>query len=186
MPVTAVVKMILLFVLLESWGRNVMAWAGSLESHLPPSGPLCTNCLLCHCGTLPQWETDWRAAAPRIQPPPRHFTCSTLHPQKHLILLSPDDRQTSCRQVTFYFCIICSSFVSDWVLIELLFVFFFSFSLFQYLLKEVLKPLWKHQFAWPFQAPVDAAKLNLPVSLFFACCVKYNPFIAVKQSFTEI
>lgn len=41
----------------------------------------------------------------------------------------------------------------------------FSFSLFQYLLKEVLKPLWKHQFAWPFQAPVDAVKLNLPVSL---------------------
>lgn len=32
----------------------------------------------------------------------------------------------------------------------------------QYLLKEVVKPLWKHQFAWPFQAPVDAVKLNLP------------------------
>ncbi|XP_068177120.1 bromodomain-containing protein 4-like isoform X2 [Antennarius striatus] len=32
----------------------------------------------------------------------------------------------------------------------------------QYLLKEVLKPLWKHQFAWPFQAPVDVVKLNLP------------------------
>nr|XP_046228147.1 bromodomain-containing protein 4-like isoform X2 [Scatophagus argus] len=32
----------------------------------------------------------------------------------------------------------------------------------QYLLKEVLKPLWKHHFAWPFQAPVDAIKLNLP------------------------
>lgn len=36
---------------------------------------------------------------------------------------------------------------------------------FQYLLKEVLKSLWKHHFAWPFQAPVDAVKLNLPVSL---------------------
>lgn len=34
----------------------------------------------------------------------------------------------------------------------------------QYLLKIVLKALWKHQFAWPFQAPVDAVKLNLPVS----------------------
>uniref|UniRef100_A0A3B4B3P0 Bromo domain-containing protein n=1 Tax=Periophthalmus magnuspinnatus TaxID=409849 RepID=A0A3B4B3P0_9GOBI len=32
----------------------------------------------------------------------------------------------------------------------------------QYLLKVVLKTLWKHHFAWPFQAPVDAVKLNLP------------------------
>ncbi|XP_040891694.1 bromodomain-containing protein 4-like [Toxotes jaculatrix] len=32
----------------------------------------------------------------------------------------------------------------------------------QYLLKVVLKTLWKHDFAWPFQAPVDAVKLNLP------------------------
>ncbi|XP_034045681.1 bromodomain-containing protein 4 isoform X3 [Thalassophryne amazonica] len=32
----------------------------------------------------------------------------------------------------------------------------------QYLLKVVLKSLWKHQFAWPFQSPVDAVKLNLP------------------------
>ncbi|KAG9337826.1 hypothetical protein JZ751_027477 [Albula glossodonta] len=35
----------------------------------------------------------------------------------------------------------------------------------QYLLKVVLKTLWKHQFSWPFQQPVDAVKLNLPVSL---------------------
>ncbi len=34
----------------------------------------------------------------------------------------------------------------------------------QYLLKVVLKALWKHQFAWPFHSPVDAIKLNLPVS----------------------
>ncbi|XP_061086333.1 bromodomain-containing protein 4-like, partial [Conger conger] len=32
----------------------------------------------------------------------------------------------------------------------------------QYLLKVVLKTLWKHQFSWPFQQPVDAVKLNLP------------------------
>nr|KAF6273479.1 bromodomain containing 4 [Myotis myotis] len=37
----------------------------------------------------------------------------------------------------------------------------------QYLLKVVLKTLWKHQFAWPFQQPVDAVKLNLPVLLTF-------------------
>lgn len=34
----------------------------------------------------------------------------------------------------------------------------------QFLLKVVVKALWKHQFAWPFHAPVDAVKLNLPVS----------------------
>ncbi|KAK5898670.1 hypothetical protein CesoFtcFv8_008223 [Champsocephalus esox] len=32
----------------------------------------------------------------------------------------------------------------------------------QFLLKEVYKTLWKHHFAWPFQAPVDAIKLGLP------------------------
>uniref|UniRef100_UPI001EAF25E4 bromodomain-containing protein 4-like n=1 Tax=Oncorhynchus gorbuscha TaxID=8017 RepID=UPI001EAF25E4 len=32
----------------------------------------------------------------------------------------------------------------------------------QYLLKVLLKTLWKHQFSWPFQAPVDAIKLGLP------------------------
>ncbi|XP_044157637.1 bromodomain testis-specific protein [Bufo gargarizans] len=32
----------------------------------------------------------------------------------------------------------------------------------QYLEKVVLKTLWKHNFSWPFQQPVDAAKLNLP------------------------
>ncbi|CAJ1053873.1 bromodomain-containing protein 4-like isoform X4 [Xyrichtys novacula] len=32
----------------------------------------------------------------------------------------------------------------------------------QFLSKEVLKTLWKHNFAWPFQTPVDAIKLNLP------------------------
>ncbi|XP_053326284.1 bromodomain testis-specific protein [Spea bombifrons] len=32
----------------------------------------------------------------------------------------------------------------------------------QYLEKVVLKALWTHNFSWPFQQPVDAAKLNLP------------------------
>ncbi|XP_046404290.1 homeotic protein female sterile-like isoform X3 [Ischnura elegans] len=31
-----------------------------------------------------------------------------------------------------------------------------------FLLRQVLKAVWKHQFAWPFQQPVDAKKLNLP------------------------
>lgn len=33
-----------------------------------------------------------------------------------------------------------------------------------YLSKNVMKYLWKHQFAWPFHVPVDAVKLGLPVS----------------------
>ncbi|XP_072841154.2 LOW QUALITY PROTEIN: bromodomain-containing protein 3 [Pogona vitticeps] len=32
----------------------------------------------------------------------------------------------------------------------------------QYMQNVVVKTLWKHQFAWPFYQPVDAAKLNLP------------------------
>jgi hypothetical protein len=31
-----------------------------------------------------------------------------------------------------------------------------------FLAKTVMKVVWKHQFAWPFQQPVDANKLNLP------------------------
>lgn len=33
----------------------------------------------------------------------------------------------------------------------------------QYLQKTLMKSLWRHHFAWPFQEPVDAYKLNLPV-----------------------
>ncbi|EEC12083.1 bromodomain-containing protein 2, brd2, putative, partial [Ixodes scapularis] len=32
----------------------------------------------------------------------------------------------------------------------------------QYLLRVVMKAIWKHQFAWPFQQPVDTVRLNLP------------------------
>ena len=32
----------------------------------------------------------------------------------------------------------------------------------QFLLKTVMKAIWKHSFSWPFQQPVDAKKLNLP------------------------
>ena len=34
----------------------------------------------------------------------------------------------------------------------------------QYLLKSVLRVLWRHQFAWPFHKPVDPVALNIPVS----------------------
>ena len=32
----------------------------------------------------------------------------------------------------------------------------------KYLLDVVMKALWKHKFAWPFHAPVDAVKLMIP------------------------
>lgn len=31
-----------------------------------------------------------------------------------------------------------------------------------FLNKNVMKAVWKHQFSWPFQQPVDTIKLNLP------------------------
>lgn len=34
----------------------------------------------------------------------------------------------------------------------------------QFILKNVFRAVWKHQHSWPFQQPVDANKLNLPVS----------------------
>lgn len=45
----------------------------------------------------------------------------------------------------------------------------------QFLLKVVVKALWKHQFAWPFHAPVDAVKLNLPVSTSFVLVCIFTP-----------
>ncbi len=50
-----------------------------------------------------------------------------------------------------------------------LIAFCMIFALFQFLRKEVLSTLWKHHFAWPFQAPVDAIKLGLPVSHVSVC-----------------
>lgn len=37
----------------------------------------------------------------------------------------------------------------------------------QFLQKNVIKAVWKHKFAWPFHQPVDAKKLNLPVSILY-------------------
>lgn len=34
----------------------------------------------------------------------------------------------------------------------------------QHLEKVVIKALWRHNFSWPFQEPVDAVALRLPVS----------------------
>ena len=35
----------------------------------------------------------------------------------------------------------------------------------QYLLKSVLRVLWRHHYAWPFQKPVDPVALKIPVRL---------------------
>lgn len=36
----------------------------------------------------------------------------------------------------------------------------------QFLHKAMIKALWRHHFAWPFHGPVDAVRLNLPVSVY--------------------
>lgn len=53
----------------------------------------------------------------------------------------------------------------------------------QFLLKGVLKPVWKHQFAWPFQQPVDAKKLNLPVR--FNCKYQNNIVARMRTQFVK-
>ena len=40
----------------------------------------------------------------------------------------------------------------------------------QYLSKTIMKAMWRHAYSWPFHEPVDAVKLNLPVSTL----LKYN------------
>lgn len=41
----------------------------------------------------------------------------------------------------------------------------------KYLLQNVVKAMWKHSFSWPFQKPVDAESLNLPVIRVFCFLV---------------
>ncbi|KAJ8299919.1 hypothetical protein KUTeg_021438 [Tegillarca granosa] len=45
----------------------------------------------------------------------------------------------------------------------------------QYILKNVMKSVWRHQYSWPFQTPVDSVKLNLPdFNQMFTNCYIYN------------
>ena len=37
----------------------------------------------------------------------------------------------------------------------------------KFISQVIIKALWKHNFSWPFQKPVDAVALGLPVSDFF-------------------
>lgn len=87
----------------ESWGRTVMAWDESPESHLPLSGPLSPHCPLSRCSLGPQWETDLRPAACRT-PPPRLRRCHSFPTRRllrHVTLRSLDGRPTSCRHGAF-------------------------------------------------------------------------------------
>lgn len=49
----------------------------------------------------------------------------------------------------------------------------------QYMQNVVVKTLWRHQFAWPFYTPVDAIKLNLPVS-------RSNTLLCLSFSISEV
>ena len=56
----------------------------------------------------------------------------------------------------------------------------------KYIHQVLLKTLWKHNFAWPFQKPVDAVALNLPVRkvLLFIYFLYYRktPFLVSRAT----
>lgn len=60
----------------------------------------------------------------------------------------------------------------------------------QYLQRNVFKAVWRHQFAWPFHQPVDAKRLNLPVSLpvvtFFVVVVIENFMEGIQKGIFHI
>lgn len=61
----------------------------------------------------------------------------------------------------------------------------------QYMQNVVVKTLWKHQFAWPFYQPVDAIKLNLPVSSCFGlpcttACVPPSPILSALVDLARV
>lgn len=51
----------------------------------------------------------------------------------------------------------------------------------QFLHKVLVKALWRHHFAWPFHEPVDAVRLNLPVSLWTICNPDYFSCRSVRN-----
>lgn len=51
----------------------------------------------------------------------------------------------------------------------------------QYVLKTVVKAVSKHNFAWPFMTPVNAVKLELPVSFQILCTFKKYIFFLEYQ-----
>lgn len=56
----------------------------------------------------------------------------------------------------------------------------------QFLQKVLLKSLWRHHFAWPFHEPVDAVKLNLPVSVFIKLYTKGHNYSATPHPYAII
>lgn len=55
----------------------------------------------------------------------------------------------------------------------------------QYILKNVFKPVFQHQHSWPFHQPVNAIKLNLPVSIVSYLDFVVN-FISMARSQKEL
>lgn len=41
----------------------------------------------------------------------------------------------------------------------------------KYLNQVVVKAIWRHHFSWPFQTPVDAVSLKIPVSVIISQCL---------------
>uniref|UniRef100_A0A3B4G1Z2 Bromodomain containing 2b n=1 Tax=Pundamilia nyererei TaxID=303518 RepID=A0A3B4G1Z2_9CICH len=57
----------------------------------------------------------------------------------------------------------------------------------QYLQKTLMKSLWRHHFAWPFQEPVDAYKLNLPQeNMYYMCSSPTDDIVLMAQSLEKI
>ena len=50
----------------------------------------------------------------------------------------------------------------------------------QFLQRTLMKFLWRHHFAWPFHEPVDAYRLNLPVSQMFTL-VSFSLFVSATE-----
>lgn len=51
----------------------------------------------------------------------------------------------------------------------------------QYVLKTVVKAVSKHNFAWPFMTPVNAVKLELPVSFHILCTFLKIFFVGISD-----
>ena len=49
----------------------------------------------------------------------------------------------------------------------------------KYIHQVLVKTLWKHNFAWPFQKPVDAVALNLPVNI--TCSFSFLNFVTTMN-----
>ena len=52
----------------------------------------------------------------------------------------------------------------------------------QFILRTVVKTMWRHNFAWPFHQPVNAVELNLPVSQFQFYLANHSVIFSFQMS----